>query len=1700
MLAFLGAVLLLTALCALLGPQAVRASSSICTISITSPAANASFPYGQSVTVTGTLGGPAIDTVTGALLLDGRGLLNFTTAPQTLSTTVPSPSSGTHTLSWSCSASGQAGSGSNSGSQTFTVAAAPTPTPTPFISNISPASGPVGTSVTISGGNFGSSAGTVRFNGTQASATWGTSTIYATVPSGATTGSVSVTTAGSQSASGPTFTVTAPASPTPTPFISNISPASGPVGTSVTISGGNFGSTAGTVKFNGTQASATWGTSTIYATVPSGATTGSVSVTTAGSQSASGPTFTVTAPASPTPTPFISGISPASGPVGTSVTISGGNFGSTAGTVRFNGTQASATWGTSTIYATVPSGATTGSVSVTTAGSQSASGPTFTVTAPSYTISGTVTANGSGLAGVTMTLSGSQSGSTTTGSGGGYSFSVAAGGSYTVTPSKAYYGFTPASASFSNLSGNQTAYFTAWPLTTTLSNLTRPGNTAIYIGDDFQIVVTGPPNQAVTVQTSQNGGPYSSPAQLGTTNNNGNGSGSYTYAANAYVGLTTGSWSALWSVGTVAAPLETFSVLGNTIQGTVTGGGTATISESWANPGTPPKTITGSTTTVSGGSYTLSVGPGGSKYVVTPSEAGYTFSPPSQSFGSLTGNLTGVNFTALMVQLSNLTRPGNSAIYIGDDFQVVVTGPNGAVMLQASQNGGPYCPAYQVGTINGANGSGSFTLTANAYVGLTTGSWSEIWSVNGASATLGFSVLGNTISGQVTAGGTGLSQVLISESWNNPAGKTITGSTNPTYTDANGNYTLSVGPNGTNYVVTPSKANYTFSSSSGSASASFSSLTGNLTGVNFTATAAPPTVQLTVNGQPWSAGATYHVGDYFIVTLTGPVGAVVTEGGWSPGSIPGSGTLTISGTWTAAYVGSYSETWYVGGVVATPNPLSFSVACSATMPCIYSLALAPSGSDSNNGTSTDTSRVQITGTNFGAAESDPVGPNTSAIMFPGANGATVQAPSVHNHTWCNDGCDWSNTVIHVQVPEGARTGNVTVWVNGQSSNGVPFTLTTPSVTSLSASSAAVGSVVTIYGSHFADSETKTGDAVNDSAVLFNGVAAPSVHSCDDNSSGVDRGCRWHDTAITVTVPAAATTGNVQVTVNGQISNAVGPFTPTPAPTPGPSPSPTPGGTPTITSISPTSGVPGTVVTILGSGFGGGAQASVQRGPDAARLAQQAGAEPLAARPRTLTMPPNSYVLFGTTPGTVIGWSDSEIDVAVPNLPVSTQAPIVVISDGVEAVWGPGVPASGFSFTVLPGAPAPYITQIVPQVLAYGSTGILTFYGQNLSGATDVSFGNLPYSFPITIFLPPAVNANGTEVTFQYQAGWATPTSVSAQVSLVLGGATSTNALTLYLSTTTAATASILMGGSDITGTTQTVVVGQQISLAGRVNGGNTVLNWWTIPGTIIDQNGYTPGSQPGSPVVTENMVTFYWIAPGTFEVAYLGIYGGNPASTAAATFNVVGPTVASPAGWESIARYGQTIAALIQPVGSVTGVMLLRDSTNTQYPNYQGIAFYPTVTPPDGYQGTLIWAQLLDQMTITGNNLPIQCSAVPSSLDNGYPYHGPNDVCTYGPNQTPTVYPVCDNPFLPLNPAYIPLAETFSARMFLLWQPTLAGSTPAPLGYVSWSWSGTATFTNTWSLTVGNPVTSPNWGAFTPSTTYPTWSQTFPAGCNPYGS
>src|SRR5207253_2724524 len=239
----------------------------------------------------------------------------------------------------------------------------------PTIASFAPGSGPVGTSVTISGTNF-SGATAVAFNGVSATFTVTSSTaIQAIVPAGATTGPLSVSTPDGTATSASAFAVLHP------PTIASFAPGSGPVGTSVTISGTNFsGATA--VAFNGVSATFTVTSSTaIQAIVPAGAITGPLSVTTPDGPATSASAFAVLHP------PTIASFAPGSGPVGTSVTISGSSF-SGATSVTFNGVSASfAVTSATPLHATVPATANSGPISVTTAAGTATSANSFTVTA-----------------------------------------------------------------------------------------------------------------------------------------------------------------------------------------------------------------------------------------------------------------------------------------------------------------------------------------------------------------------------------------------------------------------------------------------------------------------------------------------------------------------------------------------------------------------------------------------------------------------------------------------------------------------------------------------------------------------------------------------------------------------------------------------------------------------------------------------------------------------------------------------------------------------------------------------------------------------------------------------------------------------------------------------------------------------------------------------------------------------------------------------------------------------------------------------------------------------------------------------------------------------------------------------------------------------------------------------------------------------
>src|SRR5207247_1516678 len=148
---------------------------------------------------------------------------------------------------------------------------------------------------------------------------------------------------------------------------------------------------------------------------------------------------------------------------------------------------------------------------------------------------------------------------------------------------------------------------------------------------------------------------------------------------------------------------------GFSIAGTIspsTGGNGATVTLGGAASAT--------TTADSSGNYTLAGLPNGT-YMITPSHAGYTFTPSSQSMTLNGGNITGVNFTdnAAAVAPTITTQPANQTVTAGQTatFAVVAAG-TAPLGYQWQKNGvnitGATSASYTTATTPTADSRSSF--------------------------------------------------------------------------------------------------------------------------------------------------------------------------------------------------------------------------------------------------------------------------------------------------------------------------------------------------------------------------------------------------------------------------------------------------------------------------------------------------------------------------------------------------------------------------------------------------------------------------------------------------------------------------------------------------------------------------------------------------------------------------------------------------------------------------------------------------------------------------------------------------------------------------------------------------------------------------------------------------------------------------------
>ncbi len=285
--------------------------------------------------------------------------------------------------------------------------------------------------------------------------------------------------------------------------------------------------------------------------------------------------------------------------------------------------------------------------------------------APTYSISGTV--SGNATSGVTINLSGASTATTTTATGGTYSFTGLANGSYTVTPSLTGNSFNPTSTAVTVSGANVTGKnFTATAAAATYSISGSAGIAGA------TITLSGANTGSVTAGT---GGAYTISGLL---------AGSYTVTP-SLSGYTFAPTSASVTITNANATATTFVPTAipvpHSISGTVSpslSGVTITVT------GTANATATSGT----GGAYTVTGLYNGS-YTLTPSKTGYTFNPVSLSSVAVSGaDVSGQNFTGTA---NSAVQAAVSGAVSGSWKQgVTLTVSGGASGTQSSNASGNY--------------------------------------------------------------------------------------------------------------------------------------------------------------------------------------------------------------------------------------------------------------------------------------------------------------------------------------------------------------------------------------------------------------------------------------------------------------------------------------------------------------------------------------------------------------------------------------------------------------------------------------------------------------------------------------------------------------------------------------------------------------------------------------------------------------------------------------------------------------------------------------------------------------------------------------------------------------------------------------------------------------------------------------------------
>lgn len=563
--------------------------------------------------------------------------------------------------------------------------------------------------------------------------------------------------------------------------------------------------------------------------------------------------------------------------------------------------------------------------------------------------------------------------------------------------------------------------------------------------------------------------------------------------------------------------------------------------------------------------------------------------------------------------------------------------------------------------------------------------------------------------------------------------------------------------------------------------------------------------------------------------------------------------------------------------------------------------------------------------------------------------------------------------------------------------------------------------------------------------------------------------------------------------------------------------------PTITSVSPSTLYAGKTYNVLVTGVFTGNSAIA--GCDYIEFWFVTSSSFYSNGPGLVGGSTDSYVTVNNyfDSGAYISPTQIMISVTVaPNAPTETDD-VIVTCDGCDY--------QAYAPIQINGCPTPKITSLLPKTWFAGESYPITITGTGFNPTA------IP-SCPVTPVVARA--ASGSSVALS-NVTVVSPTQITATVTPAASDPTGVAEITVGSSSTgTVSVRTQILGtpliqcngttmqcyGETISGsnaTTQSAVVGQQIVLTTTTPtstsyDGNPVSWTWTVPNTpanigarvfgTSDNLGNPTSASATATVLTNPGLTTYWLYPNSsIPVTYkycINIQGANPvlqcSLPANATFNVTGPTATITPSLSLSTTPPATGVWWVSGTDSgcngyqylVFGTLTLPSAgCGLLNPAKYGIGFLAS-PPPDS--GRFEWVQLItsDILTGTATGQEVTPTIRNTGLDQFYPY----------PTIDTSWTSVADTPTISVNtPTLTTETRAFSATMYLLWtgnasdvQGRDSNYIDVPIGYVTWSISGTAdnntTATPPWSL---DPTQGPTTTDFTPSTDDGTVTHGLPA-------